>query len=139
MVVFEDLNVKAMQQFNGRMVGDNLMGQITQLTKYKVKREGGIYHEIGRFVKSSGICEHCLHEHKVELKDRHFTCSQCGQPQYRDWSSAKSIARTGEKDLIAAGVVARALPTAQMKASDQTKVFVRVAEFKVGIEQKEAA
>lgn len=80
-----------------------------------------------------------MHEHKLELKNRHFTCEQCGQSQCRDGSSAKSIARTGEKDKIAAGVVARALPTAQIKALGQTKVFVRMAEFKVGIEQKEAA
>ncbi|WP_351089479.1 hypothetical protein [Shewanella sp. S1-49-MNA-CIBAN-0167] len=31
-IVFEDLNVKGMQQFNGHMVNDNVMGMITSLT-----------------------------------------------------------------------------------------------------------
>ncbi|MFT6899458.1 MAG: putative transposase, partial [Paraglaciecola sp.] len=48
-IVFEDLNVKAMQQFNGSMVNDNVMGLITQLSKYKAELRGKVYHEIGRF------------------------------------------------------------------------------------------
>jgi putative transposase len=55
-IVFEDLNVKGMQQFNGQMVNDNVMDLITELTKYKAELNGAKYHEIGRFVKSSGIC-----------------------------------------------------------------------------------
>ncbi|OUS28748.1 transposase, partial [Thalassotalea sp. 42_200_T64] len=55
-IVFEDLNVKGMQQFNGHMVNDNVMGMITELTKYKAELNGAVYHEIGRYVKSSGIC-----------------------------------------------------------------------------------
>ncbi|WP_231907372.1 RNA-guided endonuclease InsQ/TnpB family protein [Colwellia sp. PAMC 20917] len=34
-IVFEDLNVKGMQQFNGQMVKDNVMGMVTALTQYK--------------------------------------------------------------------------------------------------------
>jgi putative transposase len=55
-VIFEDLNVKAMQQFNGRMVGDNIMGTLVSLTKYKVEERCGLFNQIGRFVKSTGIC-----------------------------------------------------------------------------------
>jgi putative transposase len=40
-VQFEDLKVKGMQQFNGSMVNDNVMGMITSLTKYKVELNGG--------------------------------------------------------------------------------------------------
>ena len=47
-IVFEDLNVKGMQQFNGQMVNDNVMGMITGLTKYKADLNGAVYHEIGR-------------------------------------------------------------------------------------------
>jgi putative transposase len=77
-IVFEDLNVKEMQQFNSQMVNDNVMGMITELTKYKAKLNGAEYHEIGRFVKSSGICHECQHEHKFNLSVREFTCESFG-------------------------------------------------------------
>jgi len=76
-VVFEDLNLKGMQQWNGRMVGDNVMGLLPNLVRYKVKREGGIFHQIGRFEKSTGICSECGHHHKLTLKGRRFACIAC--------------------------------------------------------------
>ncbi len=138
-VVFEDLNVKAMQQFNGTMVADNIMGMITGLVKYKVELNGGIYHEIGRFVKSSGICSECGENHKLDLKDRVFTCINCGTSQCRDWSAAMSIRDTGERDLMEAGTVTRVLPITQKKSADKTKVFEFTLKFAVGHEKKEAA
>lgn len=82
-IVFEDLNVKGMQQFNGQMVNDNVMGMITELTKYKAELNGAVYYEIGRFVKSSGICYKCKHEHKFDLSVRNFTCESCDTVQCR--------------------------------------------------------
>ncbi|MGP4933129.1 RNA-guided endonuclease InsQ/TnpB family protein [Pseudoalteromonas nigrifaciens] len=109
-LVFEDLNVKAMQKFNGSMVADNVMALITQLSKYKAELEGKLYHEIGRFEKSTGICAECGQHHVLTLNDRYFTCTACETNQNRDLSAAKSIAKTGELDLIAAGIVARVTP-----------------------------
>ncbi len=135
---FEDLNVKAMQKFNGSMIADNVMGLITQLSKYKAELEGKLYHEIGRFEKSTGICEKCDQHHTLPLSDRYFTCMACGTHQNRDLSSAKSIAKTGETDLIAAGIVARVSPESQQKSPNKTKVF-ELSKFAVGSEKKEAA
>tara|TARA_R110001583_G_scaffold3468_1_gene22089 strand:+ start:480 stop:1646 length:1167 start_codon:yes stop_codon:yes gene_type:complete len=115
-IVFEDLNVKGMQQFNGQMVNDNVMGMITELTKYKAELNGAVYHEIGRFVKSSGICHECQHRHKFDLSVREFSCESCGLVQCRDLAAAKSVANTGEKDLMATGIVGRALPKFQQKS-----------------------
>ena len=137
-IVFEDLNVKGMQQFNGSMVYDNVMGMITELTKYKAELNGAVYHEIGRFVKSSGICHECRHEHKFDLSVREFACESCGLVQCRDLAAAKSVASTGEKDLMATGIVTRALPKSQKKSPSKTKVFVQ-SKFVVGTEKKEAA
>jgi putative transposase len=137
-MVFEDLNVKAMQQFNGNMVHDNVMGLITQLSKYKAELRGKVYHEIGRFEKSSGICTSCDHHHKLSLIQRTFACHQCGTIQCRDWSAAMSVAKSGETGLIAAGIVDRVKPNAQHKAANQTNVFER-SKFAVGSEKKEAA
>ncbi len=136
-LVFEDLNVKAMQKFNGSMVADNVMGLITQLSKYKTELEGKLYHEIGRFEKTTGVCSECGQYHVLTLNDRYFTCTACGAYQSRDLSAAKSIAKIGELDLIAAGIVARVNPTSQQKAAIKTKVFV-LSKFAVGSEKKEA-
>jgi len=137
-IVFEDLNVKAMQQFNGSMVSDNVMGLITQLVKYKAELRGNVYHEISRFQKSTGICHVCQHPHTLSLNQRNFTCEQCDTFQCRDWSAAISVANTGEQDLKAAGIVAWALPTAQQKAPVKTKVFEQ-SKLDVGAEKKDAA
>lgn len=137
-LVFEDLNVKGMQKFNGSMVADNVMGLITQLSKYKTELEGKLYHEIGRFEKSTGVCSECGQHHVLTLNDRYFTCTACETYQSRDLSAAKSIAKTGELDLIAAGIVARVTPTSQQKSAIKTKVF-ELSKFAVGTEKKEAA
>jgi putative transposase len=137
--VFEDLNVKGMQQFNGNMVNDNIMGTISGLVRYKSQLAGKLHHEINRFTKSSGICYECKHGHKFGLATRTFTCESCGTQQCRDVSAAISVANTGEKELIAAGIVARVIPIAQKKASIKTKVFERVSKLSAGTEKKEAA
>ncbi|MBA6353507.1 MULTISPECIES: RNA-guided endonuclease TnpB family protein [unclassified Colwellia] len=137
-IVFEDLNVKGMQQFNGQMVNDNVMGMITELTRYKAELNGVVYHEIGRFVKSSGICYGCKYEHKFDLSVREFSCVSCGLVQCRDLAAAKSVADTGEKELIANGILARALPKFQQKSPSKMKVF-ELSKFGVGSEKKEAA
>lgn len=138
LVIFEDLNVKGMQQFNGSMVADNVMGKITSLVSYKTQLRGGLYHEIYRFAKSTGVCVKCHHPHKLDLKERHFTCESCGFHQMRDESSASTIHRIGIEELISAGIVDRVIPIAQEKAPVQTKVFKRL-NLGVGFEKKEAA
>jgi putative transposase len=121
------------------MVVDNVMGLITQLSKYKAELEGKLYHEIGRFEKSTGICSECGQRHVLSLNDRYFTCLSCGTYQNRDLSAAKSIARTGELDLITAGIVAKVLkPTSQQKYSIKMKVF-ELSKLDCGSEKREAA
>ncbi len=125
-VIFEDLNVKAMQQFNGKMVGDNIMGTIIPLTKYKVEERGGLVYQIGRFVKSTGICKSCHHKHNLSLKERNFVCENCGSHNDRDHASANNIMQTGITDLIAAGNVVRVKqPNACDKIGVKTNVFAR--------------
>ncbi|MFT6194392.1 MAG: putative transposase [Cognaticolwellia sp.] len=137
-MVFEDLNVQGIQPFNGQRVNDNVMGMSTALTQYKAELNGAVYHEIGRFVKSSGICCECKHEHKFDLSVRNFACESYDTVQCRDFFAAKSVANTGEKDLIASGILVRALPKTQQKSPAKTKVFEQ-SEFGVGSEKKEAA
>ncbi|MFT6194719.1 MAG: putative transposase [Cognaticolwellia sp.] len=46
-IVFEDLNVKGMQPFNGQMVNNNVMGMSTALTQYKAELNAAVYYDIG--------------------------------------------------------------------------------------------
>ena len=114
--------MKAMQQCNGHMTWDNLMGQITDLVKYKVHREGGLFHKINRFSASTQPCSQCGALHGLSFNDREFHCNRCGNAQCRDWNSAINIEQIGLKELTQAGTVCWALPTAQQKVSDKTKV-----------------
>ncbi|MFT6194641.1 MAG: putative transposase [Cognaticolwellia sp.] len=58
--------------------------------------------------------------------------------QFRDLSAAKSLANTCEKDLLASGILVRALPKTQQKSLSKTKVFEQ-SEFSMRSEKKEAA
>jgi len=138
LVVFEDLNVKAMQQWNGRMTGDNIMSEIVSLTDYKVKREGGLFHRINRFAPSTTICSQCGHKQAMALKDRVFNCSNCSHILCRDWNSGINIAKIGIKELEQVGTVCRALPKVQKKIPIKTKVSTSV-ELGMGSVQREVA
>ena len=122
LAVFEDLNVKAMQQWNGRMTGDNIMGEIVNLTRYKMDRTGGMTHKINRFTASTKVCNNCGHTQIMTLEDRVFDCKSCGTILCRDWNSGKNIKSIGIKELVQAGTVCWALPVSQVKSSVKTKV-----------------
>jgi putative transposase len=122
LVVFEDLNVKSMQQWNGRMTGDNLMREIVSLTRYKMERTGGLTHKINRFAASTKVCNSCHHTRIMGLNDRVFKCQACDYAECRDWNSAKNIEEIGAKELIRAGTACWALPTSQVKSTVKTKV-----------------
>ncbi|WP_240920284.1 hypothetical protein [Pseudoalteromonas sp. SA25] len=51
--------------------------------------EGKLYHEIGRFEKSIGICHKCEQHHVLTLSDRNFICIACAKQQNRDLSAKK--------------------------------------------------
>lgn len=138
LAVFEDLNVKAMQQWNGRMTGDNLMGEIVSLTRYKMDRSGGLMHNINRFEASTKVCNACHHAQIMGLGDRVFECQTCGHVECRDLNSAKNIVEIGVKELTQAGTVCWAMPTSQVKSSDKTKVRTLV-RLDVGSAERDAA
>lgn len=56
---------------------------------------------------------HILAKDKFGLGIREFECEKCGLVQCRDLAAAKSVANTGEKELIANGILVRALPKSQ--------------------------
>ena len=97
-VFAEDLNVKAMQHFNGSMVQKNNFYEFTRQLKYKSEREGTLFKTVGRFFQSSQICSKCgkIHSEMKNLNRRVFRC-ECGNIISRDLNAAININNEGKK------------------------------------------
>ena len=90
----EDLNVKAMQQFNGRMIGMAPFRAFRLKLTWKANKFGKHLKVINRFCPTSKVCSECGQELKLTLKDRWIACD-CGNSIHRDYNAAKNIHRVG--------------------------------------------
>jgi putative transposase len=99
-LVIEDLNVKAMQQFNGRMVQSAPFGLFRNKLTWKANREGKHLVVIDRYAPTSKICSRCGQVHQMKLSDRWLSCS-CGLEMDRDHNAAINIRKIGSKQLPA--------------------------------------
>jgi putative transposase len=97
-IIVEDLNVK------GMMKNDNLSKAISDVSwtkfntflQYKCEWQGKNYIQIGRFVPSSKMCNHCGHINKeLKLKDREWTCQECQRTNDRDFNASLNIKSFG--------------------------------------------
>ena len=100
-ICIEDLNVKGMQKWNGRMIASAPFGMIRSKLEWKTKREGKHLSVIGRYVPSSKTCSECgqIHEN-LSLKVRHFSCD-CGNELHRDHNAAINILNVGLQNITA--------------------------------------
>ena len=101
-ISIEDLNVKAMQQFNGRMVGMAPFGAFRNKLTWKANKYGKHLEVINRFCPTSKVCSECGQELKLTLKDRWINCD-CGNSLHRDHNAAINIHRTGTVRINACG------------------------------------
>ena len=92
----ENLNLAAMQKFNGSMIEQNNWGQLKEcLLK---KQTDTIKVSVApAFEKSTHVCSACGKEREVKLKlrNRIFTCPACGYKENRDLNAARNIAQNG--------------------------------------------
>jgi putative transposase len=93
-LVIEDLNVKAMQQFNGRMVQSAPFGLFRNKLTWKANREGKHLVVIDRYAPTSKICSRCGQVHQMKLSDRWLSCD-CGLEMDRDHNAAINIRKLG--------------------------------------------
>ena len=100
-ICIEDLNVKAMQKWNGRMIQSAPFGMIRTALEWKAKREGKHLSVIGRYFPSSKACSACgqINE-ELSLKTRKFSCD-CGNEIHRDVNAAVNILNEGLSILTA--------------------------------------
>ena len=101
-ISIEDLNVKAIQKFNGRMIGMAPFGSFRTKLTWKANKYGKHLSVVNRFCPTSKVCSECGQELKLTLKDRWINCD-CGNSIHRDHNAAKNIHRVGTTRINACG------------------------------------
>ena len=97
-VAREDLNVKGMMKNHklAKAIADASWGEFDRQLAYKLKRQGKVYIEIGRFEASSKTCSQCDYYHSALcLKDCEWECPGCHAVHDRDVNAAINIKRWG--------------------------------------------
>jgi len=93
-ICLEDLNVKAMQKWNGRMVQEAPFRMIREKMTWKANKFGKHLFFIDRFDPTSKVCSGCGSLLELTLKDRWVECD-CGLSIHRDQNAAKNIRSLG--------------------------------------------
>ena len=101
-IALEDLNVKGMIQNHclAQAIQDVSWGKFNELLGYKAEWYGCNLLRIGRFEPSSKTSD-CGYVHKaLTLKERVWTCPNCGNSYDRDIQAAKNIKKFALKDTV---------------------------------------
>lgn len=98
-VFVEDLNIAAMQRLWGRKVTDLGWTSFLATLDYVASKYGTFIHCIDRFYPSSRLCTCGYKNDGLSLKDREWTCPQCGAHHDRDLLAAHNIYRRGIAEL----------------------------------------
>lgn len=93
-IAIEDLNVKAMQKWNGRMIQSAPFALFRSKLTWKANKYGKHLIVIGRYDPTSKMCSECGTLHEMPPNIRHMSCG-CGLEMDRDLNAAKNILRFG--------------------------------------------
>jgi len=99
-LIFEDLNIAAMKKLWGRKVSDLGFSQFTNIVKWVALKRGKQVVQIERWERTTGICSCCGHKQNLELKDRLFSCENCGLVLDRDHNAAINIRELGHQLIL---------------------------------------
>jgi putative transposase len=97
-VITENLNVKGMVKNHNlaKSINDCGWGTFTSMLEYKCNWYGKNFIKIGRFEPSSKICNVCgIINQELTLKDREWTCNNCGTMHDRDINASINIKKFG--------------------------------------------
>lgn len=96
-VIIEDLNVAGMLKNHklAKSISSASWSEFFQQLQYKCEWRGHNLVRIGRFEPSSKMCSCGEVNHKLTLKDREWTCKNCGTTHDRDLLAAQNIKRFG--------------------------------------------
>lgn len=105
-IYLEDLNVKGMMKNHklAKAIGDVSWSKFIDVLTYKAEwNEKEIVH-IDRFFPSSKTCHKCSYVNQsLKLKDRSWTCPDCGEVLDRDVNAAINILNEGRRKNISDG------------------------------------
>jgi len=90
-VVLQDDNIRSWQKLFGEKIYETSIGGI----RNALKRKASTPVEVGRFVKTTGVCPVCRTNVKLELSQRELTCPSCNTTFDRDVASAIVILKEG--------------------------------------------
>jgi putative transposase len=124
-LVIEDLNVKAMQKWNGRMVQSAPFGMFRSKLTWKANKFGKHLVVINRFTPTSKVCSGCGQIHQLGLNERKLTCD-CGEVIHRDHNAAINIKTAGLRTAGTAGSYA----SGDTKVHDLVKNGIRWVSLK---------
>ena len=95
-MVFETLNLKAMQRMWGRKISDLGFASFISILKYVASSRGKSLIFIDRFEPSSKTCSVCGYiNHELELSMRQWNCPECYAQHDRDRNASYNILRVG--------------------------------------------
>jgi putative transposase len=97
-IVHEDLNIKGMQKNHhlAKSISSVAWGEFFRQLDYKSNWYNSSVITIGRFEPSSKKCHCCGNiNNELTLKDREWTCKDCGAILNRDFNAAKNILNIG--------------------------------------------
>ena len=127
-VVFENLNIKGMQQNHhlAKSITDQGWFQFKKMLEYKLKWRNAELIEIGMFDPSSKLCSRCGNiKHDLKLSERTYRCEKCGLSIDRDLNAAINIRNMG---LIKVGKgIPEFTPVESATAAELSKGGLRVA------------
>lgn len=124
-VGIEDLNIKGMMANDkiARALSDVGFGLFRRQMEYKAKRYGMRLVIADRWFPSSRLCSVCdWKNEKLRLRDRKWTCPQCGSHHDRDHNAARNLKKLA---------VMSALPVASSSKNDAAIEVVSDADGKV--------
>ena len=98
-IYIEDLQLKGMTALWGRKMADLAHGAFINRLEYVATKYGVTVHKIDRFYPSSKTCTCGYVNKQLKLKDRHWTCPECGAVHDRDLLAAQNILRQGIAEL----------------------------------------
>ena len=105
-IYLEDLNVKGMMKNHklAKAIGDVSWGKFIDVLTYKAEWNDKEIIHIDRFFPSSKTCSKCgWFNNSLTLKDRTWTCKECGEVLDRDVNAAINIINEGCRKNISGG------------------------------------
>ena len=95
-IAIETLNLAGMKRLWGRKVSDLAFYQFVEILKYKCQKHKRELRQVGRWTATTKPCSDCgFHNENLTLKDRQWTCPECGSHHDRDINAAINILRAG--------------------------------------------